>query len=45
MLRSFTIWFLSLALLAAGYDGLKTDAATTEPQSMEDGTPQPPKNQ
>jgi hypothetical protein len=42
MLRSFTIWFLSLALLAAGYDGLRTSEATqAEPQTIEDGTPPP----
>lgn len=45
MLRSFAIWFLSMALLAAGYDGLSTTdpAATTTPQSIEGGTPIPPK--
>jgi hypothetical protein len=45
MLRSFAIWFLSLALLAAGYDGLTSTAATgtnTETQSLEDGLPPPP---
>jgi hypothetical protein len=46
MLRSFAIWFLSMALLAAGYDGLTSTASndlqTTPTTFGEDGTPLPP---
>jgi hypothetical protein len=43
MLRSFSIWFLSLALLAAGYDGLKSEPTAPEPQTLgEDGSGAPP---